>query len=77
MTEEEDANPFAYLVDFGIARSSTQEGTALTATTGTVGTVAYMSPERIAGEHGDLPHGHLCPGLRALRDAHRPQAVRR
>ena len=54
MTEEEDANPFAYLVDFGIARSSTQEGTALTATTGTVGTVAYMSPERIAGEHGDL-----------------------
>ncbi|HEY1486367.1 MAG TPA: serine/threonine-protein kinase, partial [Micromonosporaceae bacterium] len=53
VTDEADMNPFAYLVDFGIARSSTQEGTALTATSGTIGTVAYMSPERIGGEHGD------------------------
>jgi serine/threonine kinase PknH len=49
----EDFDPFAYLVDFGIARSASQEGTALTATSGTVGTVAYMSPERIGGSPGD------------------------
>ena len=51
--EAEDVDPFAYLVDFGIARAANQEGTALTATSGTVGTVAYMSPERIGGSPGD------------------------
>jgi len=51
--EQDEAEPFAYLVDFGIARPVAQDGTALTATTGTVGTVAYMSPERIAGQIGD------------------------
>ncbi|PZS28369.1 MAG: hypothetical protein DLM58_17135, partial [Pseudonocardiales bacterium] len=50
---QRDGDPFAYLVDFGIAHSATQEGTVLTATTGTVGTVAYMSPERIGGDSGD------------------------
>src|SRR5581483_9336245 len=53
LTDDPDAVPFVYLVDFGIARSVAQEGTALTATTATVGTVAYMSPERISGEQGD------------------------
>jgi serine/threonine protein kinase len=53
LTEGDHANPFAYLVDFGIARSSTEEGTALTATSATIGTIAYMSPERIGGDHGD------------------------
>ncbi|MGN6606788.1 MAG: protein kinase domain-containing protein [Jatrophihabitans sp.] len=52
-TPGEEHDPFAYLVDFGIARAANQEGTALTATTGTVGTVAYMSPERIGGSPGD------------------------
>lgn len=49
----EDADPFAYLVDFGIARAANSEGTAMTSATGTVGTVAYMSPERINGSPGD------------------------
>ena len=53
LADDRSGDPFAYLVDFGIARSSTQEGTALTAATGTVGTVAYMSPERIGGDSGD------------------------
>ncbi|WP_375486692.1 serine/threonine-protein kinase, partial [uncultured Jatrophihabitans sp.] len=45
---------FAYLVDFGIARSEgAGGGTALTATTGTVGTLGYMAPERISGGDGD------------------------
>jgi len=52
-SNSEEDEPFAYLVDFGIARAANQEGTALTATSGTVGTVAYMSPERIGGSPGD------------------------
>ncbi|WP_375487862.1 serine/threonine-protein kinase, partial [uncultured Jatrophihabitans sp.] len=49
----EQRPPFAYLVDFGIARSTTQM-TALTDTSSaTIGTVAYMSPERINGDVGD------------------------
>ncbi len=42
---------FAYLIDFGIARASNQ--TTITATGFTVGTLAYMAPERFAG-HGDF-----------------------
>jgi serine/threonine-protein kinase len=43
--------PFAYLIDFGIARVIT--GTSLTTNSGTVGTVAYMAPERFSGSPGD------------------------
>lgn len=38
---------FAYLIDFGIARASNQ--TTITATGFTVGTLAYMAPERFTG----------------------------
>jgi serine/threonine-protein kinase len=43
--------PFAYLIDFGIARSvgSVTVSTAASA----VGTLAYMAPERIEGSPGD------------------------
>ena len=41
---------FAYLIDFGIARAEGQ--TTITATGFTVGTLAYMAPERFTG-HGD------------------------
>ncbi|QIS17961.1 serine/threonine-protein kinase [Nocardia terpenica] len=41
---------FAYLIDFGIARAPNQ--TTITATGFTVGTLAYMAPERFTG-HGD------------------------
>ena len=52
--EDDAANVFAYLVDFGIARSEAGGGaTALTSTTGTVGTLGYMAPERISGKEGD------------------------
>lgn len=41
---------FVYLIDFGIARAAGQ--TTITATGFTVGTLAYMAPERFTG-HGD------------------------
>lgn len=42
------ASGFAYLIDFGIARISNQ--TTITATGFTIGTLAYMAPERFAGD---------------------------
>lgn len=42
---------FAYLIDFGIARTAGQ--TSLTATSGVVGTWAYMAPERLSSDQTD------------------------
>ena len=43
--------PFAYLIDFGIAR--VLSGTSLSTNSSTIGTVAYMAPERFSGSPGD------------------------
>lgn len=42
---------FAYLIDFGIAQ--TTGGTKLTSTGSTIGTLAYMAPERLSSDSSD------------------------
>ncbi|MGW0158110.1 serine/threonine-protein kinase [Mycobacterium sp. NPDC003323] len=42
---------FAYLIDFGIAQST--GGTKLTSTGSTIGTLAYMAPERLSTDSSD------------------------
>ncbi len=44
-------NDFAYLIDFGLARTAGQQG--LTTAGSTLGTMAYMSPERFEGGEVD------------------------
>ncbi|RDH79538.1 serine/threonine protein kinase [Mycolicibacterium moriokaense] len=44
---------FAYLIDFGIARAA--GATKLTSTGTTIGTFAYMAPERFTADKGDAP----------------------
>jgi serine/threonine-protein kinase len=43
--------PFAYLIDFGIARAI--KSSNLSTSSRTIGTMAYMAPERFAGSPGD------------------------
>jgi Protein kinase domain len=43
--------PFAYLIDFGIARVTSSA--SMSTVGGPTGTLAYMAPERIKGSHGD------------------------
>ena len=43
---------FAYLIDFGLARTASDAG--LTTAGSTLGTMAYMSPERFEGGHIDV-----------------------
>ena len=43
--------PFAYLIDFGIARAINSSN--LSTSSRTIGTMAYMAPERLAGSPGD------------------------
>lgn len=51
-----DDDDYAYLIDFGIARAATDTG--LTGTGSTIGTWAYMAPERFASGQID-PRGDI------------------
>jgi len=51
ITGQGKSMPFAYLIDFGIARVIA--GSSPSTGSGAIGTVAYMAPERFAGSPGD------------------------
>ena len=59
------ARDHAYLADFGLTRSA--DGPGLTRTGQFVGTIDYVSPEQIRGEHAGRGERPLRAGGRALR----------
>ena len=64
---------FAYLIDFGIARAVGETG--LTSTGATIGTWAYMAPERFSTGQIDPRCRHLRVGLCAARVSDRQSAL--
>ena len=64
---------FVYLIDFGLARTAGEAG--LTTAGSTLGTMAYMAPERFEGGQVDPTLGHLRADVRALRMPDRGAAV--